>query len=98
MNLNLTQFSAPRPPPPLTLLYRKIRIASLGDSATERIEHARVLARLRFRAEPVIQGVRIRRGQRFHGPDSKPVEIRFNRRAYTRQTAKLPFDSRLHDE
>src|SRR5271165_1370141 len=36
--------SLPRPPPPVALLQRKLRVASLSDGATERIEDAGVLA------------------------------------------------------
>jgi hypothetical protein len=60
----------------------------LGDGATERIEDARVLARVGEFAEAAVQIVAIGMSQLLDGGDSQPVQVTFDRRTDPREIAK----------
>jgi hypothetical protein len=67
-----------RPPPPISLLYRKAGVARLSDCATERIEHAWILACIRFPTESIIEIVSLACRQLLDGGDAQTVKVRFN--------------------
>src|SRR5207248_2224131 len=82
--------SLPAPVPPRALLCRQTRIARLGHSGAESVEHAGILPLTRRAVQPLVHPFRLLLRQLGHAADAEHLEVAQHGRPDGDQVGELP--------